>query len=380
MFHRAASVNKIWIVLTVILVVLGFAIFGSYAYYLPKISNDHAAWSSFGSLLSGFFTLGGVIATLATLLFLNAQNKNQQHFIEWQIQALTFEQYINHRKLFIERLGELQTVCGNQIRFNNPEILYNSLFPKNLPTKLFLTVEPDRSDESQNLLGRLSYMFEKLETNLDKAQWDDNTSRQFVYDLIMLKDSLQIDWIGEDSDGDILVEGKNIGANIYSLNEFCSRSKIIFNSFLYYTGNPEFKGFMKGNPRYIREALIQCFSRPWKDWPITTVKNISGLSSLEHLLFLTDSMRDETHNWVLPITYRELERVFSSRNDVLKLQNRRELLRLVDKCNNEVEWALSLMEKHDTSRDHLANLLTCAEILDALKSLFAAENQPYISP
>ena len=60
---NGSSINKIWIALAIALIVLAVAIFGAYAHYLPKISDDHTAWSSFGSLLSGVFTLAGVLAT-----------------------------------------------------------------------------------------------------------------------------------------------------------------------------------------------------------------------------------------------------------------------------------------------------------------------------
>ncbi|MFU2330551.1 hypothetical protein [Pseudomonas sp. NFX98] len=375
MLEGTKSVNKIWIVLAIILTLLGLAIFGTYAHYLPKISDDHTAWSSFGSLLSGFFTLGGVIATIATLLFLNAQNKNQQDFIEWQKQALSFDQYINHRKLFIERLSELQIVCNNQIRFSNPDRLYNSLFPNNSPTKIFLTVKPDRSDESHNLLGDLGSLLEKVETDLDKAVWDGVSARQFAFDLIIVKDHLQIEWTGEDSDGDILVDGKNTGINIYSINEFCSKCSLIFDSFLHYSGNAPFKGFMKGTPRYVREALIECFSRPWKDIPIKALKSIEGLSSLEYLLFHIDSMRDASGNWVLPMTYKNLARAFSSREEVLKLRDYSRLSHLVKIGVQEVEWTLELSANNKANQKTFHDLLTCAEMFNALNDLFEADKQ-----
>jgi len=375
MLEGTKSVNRIWIVLAIILTLLGLAIFGTYAHYLPKISDDHTAWSSFGSLLSGFFTLGGVIATIATLLFLNAQNKNQQDFIEWQKQALSFDQYINHRKLFIERLGELQTVCNNQIRFSNPDRLYNSLFPKNSPTQIFLKVDPDRSDESHNLLGDLGLMLERVEEDLDKAEWSGESARQFVFDLIVIKDDLQFEWIGDDSDGDILIEGKNTGINIYSINEFCSKCKLIFNSFLYYTGNPPFQGFMKGNPRYVREALIGCFSRPWKDMPIKALKTVDGLSSLEFLLFQIDTMRDPSGNWVLPMTFRNLERALSSREEVLKLRDYSRFSHLVNIGKQESEWTLRILVHTDDNQKIFHDLLTCVEMFSALCEIYKADKQ-----
>jgi hypothetical protein len=83
-------------------------IFITYGVSLGPRSHDHTAWSSFGSMLAGVFTLFGTTATIATLLFLNAQFKEQQKVTAKQIEALTFEQYVNHRKLFFERLNEIE--------------------------------------------------------------------------------------------------------------------------------------------------------------------------------------------------------------------------------------------------------------------------------
>lgn len=372
---NGSSINKIWIALAIALTVLAVAIFGAYAHYLPEISNDHAAWSSFGSLLSGVFTLAGVLATIATLLFLNAQNKNQQGFIEWQKQAMTFDQYINHRKLFLERLSELQTVCDNKIRFHNPERLYNSLFPDNLPTSLHLTAKAIRTGEKENATGSLYNMLERINTDINGTQWDDSSVRSFVYDLLMIIGFMQVEWIGESTDGDILVEGKNTGINIYSLDEFLSRCKLIFNSFLFYTGNPLFEGFGKGNPRYIREALIACFSKPWKDWPIKSVKTIDGLSTLEYLLPIVDSLRDEKQNWILSITYRHLEKTFSSRDEVLKLHNHAFLAHLINQCTEEAEWTLGLLSDHGKYKDKMHELLHCAETLHTLRYIISPESE-----
>lgn len=314
--------NKIWIGLGILLTMLGLILFGMYWYHLPVISSDHAAWSSFGSLLSGFFTLGGVLATIATLLFLNSQNQNQQRFIDWQIKTQTFEQYINHRKLFIERLGELQTVCENKIRFHNPERTYNKIFPNNNPTQLEFEVKPNRSTDNENLLGRLGSRLERLDEMLDKSQWNGEETKELVDLLFFTSSDLQIEWIGDASDGDLLFDRKNIGINIYSLDEFAGRAKTIYNSFLFYTGNPPFKGFGKGSSRYVREALMKYFnSLHHPKHTLIALKATPGLAVMERMLFVTDSLRGPDLNWIMQNTFRTLESIFNSREDVIKLRD-----------------------------------------------------------
>lgn len=368
MSKDTSSVHRIWKISAVVVVALGVIIFGAYWYNLRHISSDHAAWSSFGSLLSGFFTLGGVIATIATLLFLNAQNKNHQDFIDWQKQAMSFDQYINHRKFFVERLNELQTVCDNKIRFTNPDHLYSAVFPDNFPTKINLIVVPKREDGAENLLGDLCNRLEYIESAFERTKWDDHSVREFAYDLITVQDHLQFEWIGEDSDGDILFEERNTGLNIYSIIAFCSTCSLILNSFLQYAGNRPIEHFQRGNPRFVREAFIKSFSRPMKDSLIRAHKSIDGLSSLEYLLFHVDSIRNSSKGWVLPMTYRSLERAFSSKSEVLKLRDDNVLSRLIQQGIQEVEWSLGIADNVDNPKT-FQDLMVCAQMFDAFNDV-----------
>ncbi|TCT98764.1 hypothetical protein [Pseudomonas sp. LP_4_YM] len=68
----------VWIAMILLIVVLGYVLFSTYAEKLPYVSNNHSAWASFGALLAGFFTLTSTLATVATLLFLARQNKGMQ--------------------------------------------------------------------------------------------------------------------------------------------------------------------------------------------------------------------------------------------------------------------------------------------------------------
>lgn len=156
--------NWIWIAMAVVMAGLGYKLFSTYAEKLPYVSNEHAAWSSFGSLMAGFFTLTGTVATIATLLFLARQNREMQKVTKAQMDTLTFERYINHRKLFSDHLSELVATHKNTFVFRDPSRLYNSIFPDNSPHHCDFSAAPtyDENDDGTNHIGLLYRKFEKV--------------------------------------------------------------------------------------------------------------------------------------------------------------------------------------------------------------------------
>lgn len=123
-----------WALIGMGVITFGGVLFTLYGSYLGPISHEHAAWSSFGSLLSGFFMVASTGATIATLLFLAHQNRQiqktnaiQQQVTQAQLAATNFEQYVNHRRFFMERLTELQSSFGNAFNFEERESLYNKV-------------------------------------------------------------------------------------------------------------------------------------------------------------------------------------------------------------------------------------------------------------
>ena len=320
--EKEIHLSWIWISMGGVLLILGGVLFTFYGRSLGPVSHEHAAWSSFGSLLSGFFTLTGTVATIATLLFLNKQNQDQQKVTQAQISAMTFEQYINHRKLFMDRLLELQVTFENQLLFSNGEKLYRELFPNNRPTNLEFIVKPIQTEAVENLLGRLGGRLARLDEMLDKSHWKEDEVQNLVLLLLNVHGDLHIRWDGEAFDGDVFFLGKNTGINIYSVDEFLGRAKAIYNSLLFYTGNTQFEGLQKGGPRYVREALIKFFNgRHRLRDGVDVLKNIPGLEVMERLLFLTEELRGSDGNWIMLNTFRTLESAFESRESVVKLRD-----------------------------------------------------------
>ena len=334
-----------WVALGVFLIctTFGLVLFGIYRSYFPNISGVRDDWNVFGALLGGFGSCIGAVATLATLLFLAHQNRKQQDFIEWQIKTQTFEQFLNHRKVFGERLGETQSRYDHKIRFPEVETLYLGLFPRNGPTNLELNVMPESSETFENLLGGLAVRFERLDCLMRKSQWADGEAYDLANLLFEIYSDLGFEWVGEESDGDIVRAELNTGINIYSLHESLMRMKGVYNVYLRFTGNPAFDGLSQGVSTYVREALMKC--RRLRQFVI--YKSIPGLDTLQDLLFEIDELRDDSKHWLLPDTYRLLESTFESRQDVAQLKDVDYYFHILGVGMNEIYSALHKVDEHD---------------------------------
>ncbi len=311
MLKGAKAVYRIWIVSAIIVFILGLLIFGAYWHFLPNISNDHTAWSSFGSLLSGFFTLSGVIATIATLLFLNAQNQNHQSFVEWQIKALTLDHYINHRRLFIERLVELQNAHNNAFRFPSTESSYNGIFPRNNPTNVDTVVLPIHDENSNNVLGELINLFEQTFRLIKLPEWTTADITNLFTCLSFISYKLDIEWVAETIDGDVLHDGDNIGVNIYFLEDGIRRLISILNSHLFFTGNPAIESTSINIGEFQRDAIIRHFLQHRFNNGIIIFKEAPSIVEFEELYLELEAARDSEGRRLLPGTHRWLDIIFS---------------------------------------------------------------------
>ncbi|KPU61015.1 dDENN domain protein [Pseudomonas fluorescens] len=332
----------------------GLVLFGIYRSYFPNISGVRDDWNVFGALLGGFGSCIGAVATLATLLFLAHQNRKQQDFIEWQVKTQTFEQFLNHRKVFGERLGEIQSRYDHKIRFPEADTLYLGLFPNNGPANVDLVVKPESSEDYENLLGRLKTQFERLDSLLEKAEWSEAEAYGLATHLFELVSDLGFEWIGEPSDGDIIKGTFHTGINIYSLHEALRRMKQVYNVYLRFTGNPEFDGLNRGVSRFVSEALMQC----GRLRRFVVYRSIPGLSTLQNLYFEICSLRDDSLNWLLPETYRLLESTFESREDVAQLNDVDHYVYILGLATQEVRSALLKLDEDD---QRYARLKACRD-------------------
>ncbi|GLO16053.1 hypothetical protein PPUJ20028_46390 [Pseudomonas putida] len=309
----------------------------AYWYNLGPVSHDHGPWSSFGSLLSGVFMVASTCATLATLMFLAHQNKQiqdsnrkQQEVTDKQLAAVNFEQYVNHRRYFMERLGELQSAFGNRFVFEDADELYSKVFPRNSPINLEFTAEVNGSLNAQNYLGKLCYQLGKLDDFSKAPDWNRSGGRRLIGLLIDLSVALNLRMVDEPYDGDVVFNGKRTFINIYSSNEFIELAKAIFNSFLFYTGNEKFSGFDIPMGRSASDSLMAYVLSAKEDPAVfDVVKAVPGLEIMEQIYFNLFRMRHEDF-WFLQPSYATLMDAFSSRIGVMQLKNKEFVDQIVD--------------------------------------------------
>lgn len=374
----AESEGKWWILgawLTIGLGVVGFGavLFTLYGINLGPISHEHAAWSSFGSLLSGFFMVASTGATVATLLFLAHQNKQiqktnteQQWVTKAQLAAVNFEQYVNHRRFFMERLNELQSKFGNTFVFENSDALYNKVFPRNSPTNLEFEAEVVTDTASRNYLGTLNYHLSELNNFTKSPDWENNGGRRLMGKLVNLSEALNLRMENEVSEGDLEFGGKRTAINIYAADEFVSIAKAIYDSFMFYTGNTDFEGFDMPMRRSANDSLIKYFLSN-KNYPdvVRVLKPLPGLEMLEDI-YLNLYIIDQKHFAYLQPTYAALMEIFSSRANVAKLRNKVFFVDLIETgCINAVD-AMSEARKDDPDYDMLKKIYDDFAILKYL--------------
>lgn len=303
-----------------------FAIFATYASSLGPRSHDHTAWSSFGSMLAGVFTLFGTLATLATLLFLNAQFKEQQKVTAKQIQAVTFEQYVNHRKLFFERLKEIEDSLDGKIKFKSHDNLYHNIFPQNSPHQCLFTVEIVSGELAKvDDLSDMHSSYILLKGMLEKSQWLPIEADNLVKHLIMIPNALSFVHVGDEYDGDMELEGYNFGINIYSINEYVIRVTTILNAFLTFTGNSPVPSIdHHAESSELRKALMQNFDgRYAAKHGLVPIKKIKMIDELARLHFWLDQAVDSSGNRMFLDAWQKLNITFSSKQRVNELKETR---------------------------------------------------------
>jgi hypothetical protein len=246
----------------------------AYGHFLGDISRQSTDWGSFGSVVSGAFTLLSSFATIGTLLFLYLQQmkndekqksvdlqnqlKEAKHdeVVEKQLKALTFEQYLNHRKLFIERLNDQATYFGGKIKFPNPERVYNAMFPKNSPSHCEYKVDiVDPVDAKAHDLTDCVAIYNSISGLLDNLR-DKEKHLILIQKIVHIQGCLGMSYSAPHQEGDIYFVGLNAGINIYSIQDSLIRIENVINSILFYTGNEALPQIHhKGQSSLLRDAL-----------------------------------------------------------------------------------------------------------------------------
>lgn len=308
------------------------AIFTTYALSLGPRSHDHTAWSSFGSMLAGVFTFFGSTATIATLLFLNAQFKEQQKVTAKQIEAVTFEQYVNHRKLFFERLKEIEESLDNAIKFKNHDKLYHNLFPHNSPLECSFRVKIISGGLAK--AGDLSDMyssFVRLRTLLGNQSWISADADNLVKHLIIMPNSLSFIHVEKDFEGDLALDGKNLGINIYSLDEYINRVTVVLNAFLVFTGNPPVDSINHlSESAELRKALILNFEAQFSPkHSLVPIRKYPLVYSLERLHHWVDQAKNAAGQRIFVDAWQTMNTILSSKFHVNSLSDKAKQISMI---------------------------------------------------
>lgn len=316
-----------------------YLLFSAYYEYVgPDISHKHEAWSSFGSLLSGVFTLFGAAATIATLIFLARQFKEQQGITRKQIESLTFEQYLSHRGLFFTRLVELEKLFSGRIKFTNPDKLYGIFFPRNNPTFCEFKV----SVEFPSLeFKSISKAFERL-PELFAGSLKEYEVLEIVDYVGGVSDSLQIGYVYEPENGDVMFSGDHTGLNIYSLDVGVLRLYEVYNNLLFFSGCSAVQPIeWLDCDEEIRFWFFKFYSRASARMEPYVTFNDPDLYSIHKAYVLVQEVQRLGDGLNFPIHLRwQLDHLFSTAESVNCIEDKAMLNDLVGEAVKEVELLL----------------------------------------
>lgn len=341
---------------------LGYKIFSTYAATFPYISDDHTAWASFGSLLAGFFTLTGTVATVATLLFLARQNKAMQKVNQAQLDSMTFERYINHRKLFIEQLHETISVHKGAFRFKDPNHLYNCIFTENSPHHCVFSVPPeyDASGNAINHIAKMLSSVEKLKYFLDSTELKEEEHFEFIFLLRSMSEYIvMIEPVGEPRDGDVIFNGKICGFNIFSIEDMLNPCFTIINVVMKFTNNKLINELeYQPKSRHVRKMLLHKFGLNEGEGIVQVYGVIKGVELLASAYYKSIELFEDC-NFAFPQTVRVLSNVFDSAASVNEMMDDARFNDVLNVCLGEVTQKVYLVgvgHKHCEASISLYNI------------------------
>lgn len=369
----------------VIMLLFNMAMNGSY-FSFGLLSKDSSAWSNFGSLLSGAFTMLGSVASLATIAYVYKQNKDalenakkqqrrteiqakmqqkktekqalqqieqarqqlaeakafnatQQDFIEKQLERMRFDSYRAHKEYFNIILDDLEADLQG-LKFTKRNDLYQKIFPMNSPFNF--SIKSDSSDNEgykfhYEIVNTLDRIFSLI---THKAYREPGNS--IMYYFMYLWHKLNFRPRNYDLAGDVFNEHGLYCINIYHLEEDLQVITKVVNSLLLNSGNEEKKEY---NPSaasgVLKGALLKYINRPL-NYRLHEKNN--RFDSLLIISFKMDCLTELTKP-MLVRTRRLLMNCTDRSENLLKLRNKDKYIDFVKEINHifflELDSALS---------------------------------------
>ncbi|EPW8916967.1 hypothetical protein ACWQV1_002272 [Pseudomonas aeruginosa] len=237
--------NKLWVVtFSIVGLVVPLGILGAYfwAFKGQSISYNSDDWSAFGAILAGAFTLLGSIATALALIFVGQQVELTRIVANRQMESMTLDQYIGHRKVFGERLETLQKYYKGSILFASHDEVYGQIFSRNTPVHVELVVP---SEDGGN--GRLAYLLkhykELHDFAMDIAAGRTDLAHRFIIKLLRFQKLLGYKVLNVEGYGTVRYEGADCQVNLFSLMDSINRAEGVLNSYLFFSGNKQIRSF-----------------------------------------------------------------------------------------------------------------------------------------
>ncbi|EKQ6325506.1 hypothetical protein P6Q65_004940 [Pseudomonas aeruginosa] len=228
-----------------IILVVYFSVFEGWK-GAETISDNPGDWASFGSVLAGAFTLLGSMSTALALYFVSQQHKVARDVARRQVESMTLEQYIGHRKIFGERLDTLTKKLKEEISFSSHDDLYMRFFRRNSPVhvEMLVPISKTESGELYNLFRLYKDLHEKA-MEIQKYRRVE-VARDFVVTLLNLQIKLGFTVQGVNGYGAVRCAARkdlDLQLNIFSLMNSLRRAEVVLNSYLFFTGNKEVNEF-----------------------------------------------------------------------------------------------------------------------------------------
>lgn len=256
-----------------IVFILSPAIIALALYYvnLGNISHKPDDWGAFGSLLSGVFTYIAAIGTLGTLFFLVYQQGKNNEIINRQLALQTFEEYEKHRKLFFEKLAEIESHYNGKIRFPQRERVYSSIFHMNSPSAMHYVLSTDENNPNARPkdLTDCLHKYKKISEMLNDYK-SFNNCISIIIETLDLSYDLGIAAEHEIRDGQILWFDTPTALNINEIGAAIERIERTLNTVLFMSNNkPVASIYHKAQSHLFREFVLGHMSEHRNRFPVT---------------------------------------------------------------------------------------------------------------
>lgn len=354
------AIKYIMILVAVSAVISPVAIFTLYSMNSGGISGSANDWSAFGALLGGSFTLLGAAATTGTLLLLIYQQQDNRLLAERQLNALTLDQYINHRRVFIERLEALEWHFGNGLKFRARDELYGRVFASNKPTNVEYVINVNCSDFKESGLQSSLLKYGRLADELESIVSGESVDCLVLIDMLKdLQDSLGVSFVDKSSQyGDIIFNGVNIGLNIFDFSEGFKRVEYILNSYLFYSGNDTVRRLRDGPQASFWLRLYQDITKLSRDDLYVCLDGRSLITLLLGVYISSGEIKGSEGELVFQAVNNRLSSVFKS----------------VKSVTDSIDVPHALSQVID-SLDHHYNLVQSRQLIDMTDQAYESANR-----